>query len=348
MGCVYMYVNKLNGKKYVGQTMRDIKIRHRQHLDQNDSYFDKELKKYGEQNFELIILEDNIFDENELFDKEMFYIKKYDTFLNGYNLTKGGKGASTFSENDGKEIIELLKSSNLTLLEIGNKFNYSLWTISEINQGNTFYQETEDYPIRKEPINKKFFINDIENVIDFLQNTNYSFNDIAEKTNTTFTFVCDVNRGKVNYNYTIPIPIRKYKYDKSNITLEICLQIVEYLKQDYSAEQIATIFDIPYYTVGQINRGKMAICKQINETFPIQKRPHRNKETAQELCATLSKQDVLNIVNLILNTSLSFEEIARRYNVHKTTIDRINRKQTWKNVLTEYEAPIRTNPKNKQ
>ena len=90
----------------------------------------------------------------------------------------------------------------------------------------------------------------------------------------------------------------------------------------------------------------MAICKDIFEDYPIQKRQHRNKESAQKSLAKLTPSDVYEIVELLLNTSLSLEEISRRYSVDKYTIDRINQKKTWKNLLSNYEAPIRTNPKN--
>ena len=69
MGCIYLYTNKINGKQYIGQTIQPIQVRHYNHLYQNN-YFDRVLKKYGESNFTLEILEDNIFDSEELDKKE--------------------------------------------------------------------------------------------------------------------------------------------------------------------------------------------------------------------------------------------------------------------------------------
>ena len=47
VGYIYVYVNKLDGKKYVGQTI-DIKQRHRAHLyKKTKSLFDNTLQKLG-------------------------------------------------------------------------------------------------------------------------------------------------------------------------------------------------------------------------------------------------------------------------------------------------------------
>lgn len=323
--------------------------RHYAHLREEDSYIDRALRKYGGNNFSLEILEDNIEDAKELNNREIYWISYYDSFNNGYNLTQGGGGRKIFSAEKTLEIIALLKSSNSTMKEIGDKFRCSMYTISDINLGNTCFQKDIEYPIRKNRITQKYNQDNLDTVISLLKDTEYSFLKISEITNTAFSYVQDVNRGKINGNYHGEnIPIRKYKYDKSNMTRELAMQIIEYLEKDYSAEQISDIVGVPSYTVGQINRGKMAICKDILEEYPIQKRPHRNKEIPKKRLAKLTSNDVYDIVNLLLNTSLSLEEISRRYSVDRVTIDRINQKKTWKKLLSEYAAPIRTNPKNKK
>lgn len=205
-----------------------------------------------------------------------------------------------------------------------------------------------DHSVRKNRITQKYNQDNLDGVIDLLKNTEYTFQKISELTNTNFYYVNDVNRGKVNGNYhNQVIPIRTYKYDKTKMTKSLALQIIEYLKKDLSAERISNIVKIPSYTIGQINRGKMAICKDILENYPIQKRQHRNKESAQKTLAKLTPNEVYDIAELLLNTSLSLEEISRRYSVTRPTINRINQKKTLENLLNKYEAPIRTNPKNK-
>ncbi len=88
-GFIYKVTNKVNGKSYIGQTRNTVEFRWRQHYKAKDNkYFHRAIQKYGKENFEVITLEKC--DVEKLNDREIFYISKYDTFNNGYNLTKGG------------------------------------------------------------------------------------------------------------------------------------------------------------------------------------------------------------------------------------------------------------------
>lgn len=350
MGCIYMYTNKINDMKYIGQTSCKLQKRHHEHLYRDNSYIDKALRKYGEDNFIIEVLEDNI-PKDLLDEKEEFYIQKYGTYTNGYNLTKGGLGAKCFDDEDAEKIKEMLRYTDLTMEEIGKKTGYSLYSVSSINVGDTAYSSDENYPIRPCRTTQKFFQKDADAVINLLKNSELTFKEIAEATNVNFYYVTDINKGNVKCidYHGAHFPIRDTKYFKLKMTLELAKDIVKYLKQDiYSADQIGEILGIPGFTVGQINRGKSAICKELDEQFPIRSRVHRNREAAQSTCAKLSKEQVEQIAGMILNTDLSFEEIAKRFGVTKTTINRINKIEVWKNILTEYRAPIRTNPYNKK
>ena len=46
---IYCYTNKINGKRYVGQTVQKLKNRHCQHLS-GKQLIDKKLKQYGVEN----------------------------------------------------------------------------------------------------------------------------------------------------------------------------------------------------------------------------------------------------------------------------------------------------------
>lgn len=343
MGCIYIYTNKINGKQYIGQTSCSLKKRHIQHLHQNETYFDKALKKYGFENFNLDILEDNIFDAEELNQKEIYYIDKFDTFNNGYNMTRGGNNGTRFNEKDRDIIINLIKNTSLSFKEIGEKTGYTIYTISSINQGNTLPVENITYPIRTKRNTQKFFQEDIEVVIELLKTTDFSFDKIAEITNTNLNFVIDVNRGKrkfSSYNQ-FQFPIRK---NKKHIKLsnELFQSIIfELQKDELSERQIGELLNIPSYTVGQINRGKHSLCKSLDISFPIRKKQYRNKTNYSG--RKIDDEQLIEIIDLLLNTYLSTEEIARRYDVHKNTIDRINRGVVFKPITNKYKLPIRQN-----
>lgn len=99
--CIYMYTNNLNGRKYIGKSIK-FKKRHREHCrgqNANQMPIDRAFKKYGENNFKLDILLDasHLSDEDAedyLNHMEIYYIWKYNVFKDKkhYNLTVGGDG----------------------------------------------------------------------------------------------------------------------------------------------------------------------------------------------------------------------------------------------------------------
>lgn len=90
--CIYVYINKKNDKKYVGQTV-DFKYRHQRHIRDNKYPIDKAITKYGIESFYVYILKENIATIEEMNELEEKYIKEYNTLINeghGYNIMYGG------------------------------------------------------------------------------------------------------------------------------------------------------------------------------------------------------------------------------------------------------------------
>ena len=88
---IYKITNKINGKSYIGQSI-DIERRWREHKknigsSKNPLYLD--FKKYGLENFSFEILEEC--KVKDLDEKEIYWIKRYDSHNKGYNLTDGGQ-----------------------------------------------------------------------------------------------------------------------------------------------------------------------------------------------------------------------------------------------------------------
>ncbi len=95
-GIIYKATNKLNGKIYIGQTIRDLEQRKKDHISKSKRnkpacYFHRAIKKYGIESFDWEIL-DRCNSKHELDDLEFYYIKYYGTYYNGYNSTMGGEG----------------------------------------------------------------------------------------------------------------------------------------------------------------------------------------------------------------------------------------------------------------
>lgn len=106
MGYIYKITNKINNKMYIGQTITTIKERmykHYSNAKKATTGIDFAIGKYGKENF---IVEEvcSCLDE-DLDDLEQFYIAKFDTYNNGYNLTIGGQKFTTALNLNEQEVI---------------------------------------------------------------------------------------------------------------------------------------------------------------------------------------------------------------------------------------------------
>ena len=118
MGYIYQILNKITNKSYIGQTREKnpftrINRHFRENQTHKNSYIRNTIKKYGEDVFEVILLEKNI--SNELLNSaELFYISFLQTKVpNGYNLNKGG-GNFFRAKEMGQKISKALKGKKLT------------------------------------------------------------------------------------------------------------------------------------------------------------------------------------------------------------------------------------------
>lgn len=120
---VYCYTNKINNKKYVGQTSRSLKVRHKAHVvsannSQTCDYntpLHRAFRKYGISNFELQVL--HIGDEYSLHMLESHYIHKWDLLSKhgrGYNLMPGGFVNNPYAGKTEEEILEIGRKIGLS------------------------------------------------------------------------------------------------------------------------------------------------------------------------------------------------------------------------------------------
>lgn len=116
-GVIYCYTNMINGKKYIGQTFREIDRKQEHKNKVPKAYFHQAIKKYGWDNFKYEILYKRNFIDIETLHislnlMEIYYINKYNTSNNyfGYNRTNGG--SIVFTDELRKKISEGLVGEN--------------------------------------------------------------------------------------------------------------------------------------------------------------------------------------------------------------------------------------------
>ena len=113
---IYCIENITTNKKYIGQST-DINDRWRKHISElnhnshHNDYLQKAWNKYGEDDFEFYILE--YCNEDELDEKENYYINFYDTIDRkyGYNLKSGGQAHCHHTEEVKNKISESNKKA---------------------------------------------------------------------------------------------------------------------------------------------------------------------------------------------------------------------------------------------
>ena len=117
MAYIYCIKNNINGKCYVGKTLKSPKERFSEHL--YDAYKPTEenrplyraIKKYGKDNFSLHVLEECT--DGLASEREIWYIKKLKTYAHGYNATIGGDGKQLFDHDVIKAQLEAGLSQKL-------------------------------------------------------------------------------------------------------------------------------------------------------------------------------------------------------------------------------------------
>lgn len=130
---LYLLENKINNKKYVGQTMRSLDVRIKQHLKDAESgsnyLIHRAIRKYGIDNFNISVIKQDI-EDKDIDDLEKFYIDEFNTYYEngfGYNQTLGGRGTKgyIFTEEIRSKIGRANTPDRYTL-ERSNKISLSL------------------------------------------------------------------------------------------------------------------------------------------------------------------------------------------------------------------------------
>lgn len=154
-GEIYLITNKINNKQYIGQVYSyyvnnsryGINGRWSKHksASKNKNWEKKcralytAIRKYGEDNFTCILID--VVDVKDLNDKEIFYIKQYNTLSpNGYNLTEGGSNGIRSQET--REKMSKMWMGHVISDETKKKISESLTGEKNPNWGKKHKPET--------------------------------------------------------------------------------------------------------------------------------------------------------------------------------------------------------------
>lgn len=193
LGYIYKITNQLNNKVYIGQTNRTIQDRWNQHIADSkrldkQTYLYKAFNKYGIKNF---IIEEIIeASPDKLNELEIYYIKQYDSYNNGYNMTLGGDTHCIYDANYIQQLWDSGKSK-IEIMELTGISPHQFWEIMK-----TYYNYSQKESLKRS--NKR-----IQKPIDqFDLNNNYiqtfpSIQEAARVTKTEATNIVKVAKGKM-------------------------------------------------------------------------------------------------------------------------------------------------------
>lgn len=230
---IYKIENKINGKSYIGQSA-NIERRwkdHKTHYKINDEPLYNEMKLYGIENFELSVIEEC--DEENLLDREIFWIDYYNSYNEGYNRTLGGLGlkccGNKLSKEQASEIKHLLIETNISYKKISEEYNISENMITMINMGKCWDDMKTNYPLRV-PIDTVVYKN--KNGITYY------------KRNEHFCIKCGCKIDKDNQSGMCIKCYNESRRNNSKINSRITKEELKKLIREYSFLQIGKMFNV--------------------------------------------------------------------------------------------------------
>lgn len=195
-GYVYMIVNTVNDKPYIGKTVNINKRMNRHRYNARDgeiSHLYNAIRKYGEDKFIYYILEE-AYSEKELYDLEIYYIELYDTYRGyGYNQSAGGDGHPSGKEHPwfGRKHTEETKK------KIGDAHRNKIVT----NETRNRLSESKKGKVKGESnSNSKLKEKDVLEIIDLLNSKKYKQQEIADMYNVSQSAITKIKCGR-SWNY---------------------------------------------------------------------------------------------------------------------------------------------------
>lgn len=323
---IYIIKNTINDKVYIGQSVNAAE-RWMKHLSDvrkkpDNQIIHRAMKKYGVENFYYQILEYQIENYDE---REKYWISKYNSLApNGYNVAIGGQGTGSGIESPSaklnkKQLDSLIKDlieTDIPLNTLEKKYNLCQWSMTEINNGRSYYNPKLKYPLRD---TSKYSLEKVKQIKYSLKyELDKSLADIAKEYDIDYSNLNDINYGRIHRYNNETYPLRKGKVKFK--TIFYIDEIIDLLKNSSMTQsEIAKKFNISSSTICSINLGKSYRKEGIE--YPIRDN-YQHRTIEKRTCFT--PNEVREIEDKIKNSSYSMRQIGKMYGCSVETIIQMN------------------------
>ncbi len=215
---IYSITNVVTGDMYIGQTIQDFEKRWKSHIsalnrgNHDNEYLQRSWNKYGEDAFKFKAI--HYCDELDILnDLEKYYIKKYDTYNNGFNMTEGGD----YFLNEIPEEIRKKRLENLKKVT-RERSDYTEPQIAKVKE---LLSKLENSPISIKKISKLTGVR--ENIIYSIKNLDSWIDvrsDLNEKIKQLNFIECrnkKIIEDLYSYNYSLEELCNKYNLAENSI-----------------------------------------------------------------------------------------------------------------------------------
>lgn len=171
----------------------------------------------------------------------------------------------------------------------------------------------------------------IQLAIDLIKNTTIPFQEISDTTGISVVMLSEINHGTRRKQDNETYPLRELTRNKKLTQAQIN-EVINLLKYDFRSNTlIAKQFNVSPSIIQYINNG-VKNYHYDNIDYPIRKESYANSH--------LTRRDVEEIYDLILNSSWSFKKIAKYKECDNRTVVKINNGEKY--ILEGFNFPLRS------
>lgn len=293
MGYIYIITNDINNKVYIGQTIQTVEHRWSGHLYCSkcakycNTKIDEAIGRIGEEHFRYKVLCE-CYTQEELDNAERHYIEQYNSIINGYNVSKGGKGYHSKLYKYIYDIIYAYEIEGISSMQLANMYNCSDGTILNILKA---------YNVEIRNNKQKVIIIDLHMIFD--------------NVTATSEYLMQNGIAKSKCRNQVSVNIRKACCTKHNLYGMNFMYYDEYINMGYSPD---------YDTTGGIIYERNKKCSICGKPITSKARTGMCSSCANVIAKGKSQKPTKQELQGLVYLGYSLDDIAKKYGRNKSTI----------------------------